>query len=182
MTNSRPAPRHQPIDTAAYAELRAIAARALAGERRVHTLAPTDLVHEAWVRIARAGDPGAEAELPLRLRAARTMREVLVDHARRRRAIKRDAGRTSSLDEHADGLAQSESDARDDDLIELDLALVELADLAPDLAAVVELRFFGGCSVEEAALELDLSPRTVKRRWQLAKGWLAREIAGGDGA
>lgn len=165
-----------PLDTGAYSALRALAARALASERRDHTLAPTDLVHETWLRLARDRDADANHGLSLRVRAARTMRQILVDHARRRAASKRDAGRTSPLDTDAQLAPLIERDAY---VIELDRALQELADLAPDLAAVVELRFFGGCSVEETADELGLSPRTVKRRWQLAKGWLHREIADG---
>jgi RNA polymerase sigma factor (TIGR02999 family) len=111
----------------------------------------------------------ADPDLPLRLRAARTMRQVLVDHARRRVALRR--GVPAPL---ADDVPAA---ARDAYLVDLDAALAELAQLAPDVAQVVELRFFGGCSVEEAADALGLSPRTVKRRWQLAKGWLHREIS-----
>jgi RNA polymerase sigma factor (TIGR02999 family) len=157
------------LDPSAYAELRSIAARELGRERRDHTLRPTDLVHEAWLRLEGAR---SEAAPPLRLWAARTMRQVLVDHARRRSALRRDAGRRAEL-EPDDAPARE----RDEQLFDLDAALLELARLAPELAAIVELLHFGGCTVEEAARELQTSPRTVKRRWRLAKAWLHREIA-----
>jgi RNA polymerase sigma factor (TIGR02999 family) len=155
------------LDPADYDALREIAARQLRHERRQHTLRPTDLVHEAWLRLEQAAAP-ADSELSLRLRAARTMRQVLVDHARRRVALRR--GVPAPL---ADDVPAA---ARDAYVVDLDGALAGLAELAPDVAQVVELRFFGGCSVEEAAEVLGLSPRTVKRRWQLAKAWLHREI------
>ena len=154
------------LDAAAYAELRSIAARALVRERRDHTLRPTDLVHEAWLRWE-----GARADAaPLRLWAARTMRQVLVDHARRRSALRRDAGLRRALD------GEAAAPERDRYLVDLDSALLELSGLAPELAALVELHFFGGCTMDEAARELGLSPRTAKRRWRLAKAWLHREI------
>lgn len=176
ITNSGP----PPFDTGIHAELRELARRELSGERREHTLAPTDLVHEAWLRmapgLADGGAPGLPGDgapgLSLRLRAARAMRQVLVDHARRRSALKRDAGRRVELDTQAPA-----GEAREAYLIEVDQVLAELTELAPDLAVVVELRVFGGFTVEETARELGLSSRTVKRRWQLAKGWLHREIS-----
>ena len=156
------------LDDSAYAELRSIAARELGRERRDHTLRPTDLVHEAWLRLEGSR---SEPAPPLRLWAARTMRQVLVDHARRRSALRRDAGRRAELEDDAPGVE------RDQQLFDLDAALLELARLAPELAAIVELLHFGGCTVEEAARELQTTPRTVKRRWRLAKAWLHREIA-----
>jgi len=156
------------LDTSAYAELRSLAARELGRERREHTLRPTDLVHEAWLRLEGARSAGAP---PLSW-AARAMRQVLVDHARRRSALRRDAGRRAELDPDGGPVLE-----REEHLIDLDAALTELAELAPDLAALVELLHFGGCTVEEAARELRVSPRTVKRRWRLAKAWLHREIA-----
>jgi RNA polymerase sigma factor (TIGR02999 family) len=149
--------------------MRRAAGRLLRAERRDHTLVPTELVHEAWLRMERdAARSGAS-----RVTAARAMREVLVDHARRRAAAKRDAGR------RADGLDPDRiALERDEYVVALDQALAELEAVDTELAAVVELRFFGGLDVPETATALALSPRTVKRRWQLAKAWLHREIAG----
>jgi len=173
MTDALPRERDSAgLDAAAYAELRSIAARELGRERRDHTLRPTDLVHEAWLRME--GAPSTER---VRLWAARTMRQVLVDHARRRSALRRDAGARERLDEDAGPALE-----RDRYLVDLDAALIELAGLSPELATIVELRFFGGCTVQEAARELGLSPRTVKRRWRLAKAWLHGEVADGHDA
>ncbi len=158
--------------TATYATLRELAAGYLALERRGHTLAPTELVHEAWLKL-RAWPPPAEASRVAL--AAHVMREALVDHARRRAALKRGEGRQPlALDE---GTAAVERDAY---VVALDGALAELASFDPELARLVELRFFAGLENEAVGAALGLSPRTVKRRWQLAKGWLHRRI-GADG-
>jgi RNA polymerase sigma factor (TIGR02999 family) len=163
------------LDPTTHASLRELATRVLRGERPDHTLAPTDLVHEAWLRLAnRSGGSGGPAAdgAPDRLFAARVMRQVLVDHARRRAAAKREGNRgVRELDPDQVALA------RDEYVVALDGALAELAESDPELAAVVDLRFFGGLSVEETAAALATSPRTVKRRWQVAKAWLHREIA-----
>ena len=153
-----------PVGLRQHAELRQLARRFLRGERRDHTLAPTDLVHEAWVRLGRGRNFVA---------AARVMREVLIDHARRRSAAKRSGGRRVEMPD-----PEAVAIERDAYVIALDEALADLAQIDPELSAVVELRFFGGASVEETAAALELSPRTVKRRWQLAKAWLHREILG----
>jgi RNA polymerase sigma factor (TIGR02999 family) len=162
------------FDRATYAGLRQVAERLLRGERRNHTLVPTDVVHEAWLRVARSRrnpdnstDTDCDAfDLGL---AARVMRQILVDHARRRGAAKR----TGTV-------VARQVRERDRWLVELDAALADLARLDRELAAVVELRFFGGFDLDETARLLSISPRTVKRRWQLAKAWLQREI-GDDG-
>ena len=154
--------------TGTYAALRRMAAGALAREHRAHTLAPTELVHEVWLRLRGGTRPPRAEELA---RAARAMRETLVDHARRRTALKRGSGRQPlALDEAA---AAEERDAY---VVALDEALDELGALDPELARLVELRFFGGLDTDAVARALGLSPRTVKRRWQLAKGWLHRCI------
>lgn len=152
--------------TGTYAELRRVAAALLARERRAHTLAPTELVHEAWLKLRGGAAPRARVAL-----AASAMREALVDHARRRTARKRGAGTLAlALDPEC---AAVERDAY---VVALDEALRELARLEPELARLVELRFFGGLEAEAVARALGLSTRTVKRRWPLAKAWLHRRI------
>ena len=156
--------------TGTYAELRQVAAGVLAGERRGHTLAPTELVHEAWLKLCRHPPPPDASRLAL---AAHAMRESLVDHARRRGAQKRGEGRTP-VALAAD--ARESAVARDAYVVAIDAALDELSLFDPELARVVELRFFAGLENDAIAAALALSPRTVKRRWQLAKAWLHRRI------
>lgn len=168
----RPAGGPSRLDERLYAELRRTAAACLRGERADHTLVPTDLVHEACLRLGETSSTDAMTAAEIRRLAARTMRRILVDHARRRSADKRDAGRRVDLGDGFDCAVR-----RDEYVVALEGALVDLAELDDGLVAVVELLFFGGCTVEEAAQALDVSPRTVKRRWSLAKGWLHREIS-----
>jgi RNA polymerase sigma factor (TIGR02999 family) len=152
--------------TGTYAELRRVAAALLARERRAHTLAPTELVHEAWLKLRGGPAPGARAAL-----ATSAMREALVDHARRRSAQKRgDGARPLALE------LETAAVERDAYVVVLDEALVELARLEPELARLVELRFFGGLDSVAVGRALGLSTRTVKRRWPLAKAWLHRWI------
>jgi RNA polymerase sigma factor (TIGR02999 family) len=165
-----------PLDERLYSEMKRVAAACLRGERAEHTFTPTDLVHEACLRLRKLEAGGEATTAEIRRMAARTMRRVLVDHARRRAAEKRDSGRRVSFDEDADRAVE-----RDAYVVALDHALADLAALDDGLAAVVDLLFFGGCTVEEAAHALGVSPRTVKRRWRLAKGWLHREITSHDG-
>ena len=152
--------------TGTYAELRRVAAVLLARERRGHTLAPTELVHEAWLKLRAGNTPRSRVGL-----AASAMRAALVDHARRRTAAKRSTGGvTLQLEPEAVALE------RDAYVVALDQALGELAEFDRELAHLVELRFFGGLEPEAVARALGLSPRTVKRRWQLAKAWLHQRI------
>jgi len=154
--------------TDTYAEVRRLAAALLARERRAHTLAPTELAHEAWLKLRGGVTPASRVAL-----AASAMREALVDHARRRGAGKRGSGvAPQALDD------SSAAVARDAYVVALDEALRELASEDPELARLVELRFFAGLDAAELAEALGLSPRTVKRRWQLAKAWLHRRVAG----
>ncbi len=156
-----------------YDELRAIAAAQMRGERRDHTLQPTALVHEAFLRLSDQRRRQWKERRQFFAVASRLMRQVLVDHARAHRASKRggEAARVevTSLDALA---APSEVF----DVLALDEALTRLAALQPRLARVVELRFFGGLEVEETAELLGCSPRTVKRDWVLARAWLIREL------
>lgn len=156
--------------TGTYRELRRSAAAALAREPRRHTLAPTELVHEAWMKLRSTELPPAGHGLAL---AARAMREALVDHARRRGARKRGEGAAV-----LDLVCEPSAGERDAYVVALDGALAELAQQDPELARLVELRFFAGLDEDQLVRALGLSPRTLKRRWQLAKGWLHQRIQG----
>ncbi len=155
-----------------YEELRSLADRYLRNEPAGHTLQPTALVHEAYLRLTADERGGCVGRTQFFCVAARAMRKLLIDHARRRRAAKRGGpGRRLSLEE----VAEPETN-RDEYMVALDEALVELASIDPDLSRVVELRFFCGLSIDDTALVLGVSSMTVKRRWMLARGWLHREI------
>lgn len=153
-----------------YAELRLVAARYLKSERSGHTLQPTALVHEAFLRLVDQKKVVWENRSHFFAIASRMMRRVLVDHARRRAAAKRDA-QVLRLD-----IPLAISPERDPELITLDDALTRLEQLDPAQARVVELRFFGGLTVEETAEVTGTSPATVKREWQTARAFLRREI------
>jgi RNA polymerase sigma factor (TIGR02999 family) len=155
-----------------YAELRRVASRQLRAERTGHTLQPTALVHEAYVRLV------GQRQVDWRNRthffgvAAQVMRRVLVDHARRRHASKR-GGEVErlSIDPAADTVAADETP-----ILDLDRALQRLKEMDEALARIAELRVFGGLTVEEMAQLLNVSPSTVKRQWRVARAWLAREL------
>jgi RNA polymerase sigma factor (TIGR02999 family) len=155
-----------------YEELRAIAAAQLRGERREHTLQPTALVHEAYLRLAEQRRRHWKERRQFFAVAARLMRQILVDHARARGAAKRGGGEATRIEVTGVDVAAPEVF----DVLPLDDALTRLAALQPRLAKVVELRFFGGLEVEETAELLACSPRTVKRDWALARAWLIREL------
>lgn len=155
-----------------YDELRALAQQYLHRERPDHTLQPTALVNEAYLRLStqREVDFGNRAQFFGM--AAQMMRRILVNHAEARNAGKRDGLRTQvTLDE-----AVSWTGGRDVDLIDLDNALARLAAIDPRQAQLVELRFFAGLSIDDTASVLSLSPATVKREWTVAKAWLRREL------
>jgi RNA polymerase sigma factor (TIGR02999 family) len=151
-----------------YADLRRVARRRLNAEGRDHTLSPTALVHEAYLRLVDQHSVRWQNRAQFFAVASELMRRILVDHARRRGAAKRGGGTVRlSLDA---ALAQWESPGLD--LLQLDDALRELAALQPRSARVVEVRFFGGLSIEETAAALDLSRATVEREWAAARAWL----------
>ena len=157
-----------------YEELRLLARRQLAGEWRQRTLDTTGLVHEAYLKLVDRSVVPVKSRAYFFAAAARAMRQVLVDAARRRNRAKRGGGiRPESLDE-----ARVAVDHFAADLLDLDGALAKLAEKLPRQARVLECRFFGGLSVEDTAAALDLSPRTVKRDWSLAHAWLYRELEG----
>jgi RNA polymerase sigma factor (TIGR02999 family) len=153
-----------------YEELRKLAASYLREERPNHTLQPTALVNEAYLRLTGQKNVTWQNRAHFFGIAAQMMRRILVDHARKRQAAKRDAS--------AWKVATAEIDGSDNapELLALDRALEELEQLDPQQARVVELRFFAGLTVEETAEVAGISPRTVKRDWRTAKAWLAREI------
>ena len=155
-----------------YRELRALAARHFQGQSPGHTLQPTALAHEAFLRLMRSGGADNLVGANLLRMAAAAMRSVLVDHARRRQSKKRQAsGHRVTLDEIA-----LDPDDYDRDILTIDRALDRLAKIEPQWRLVVELRFFGGCSEPEIAQLLDLSTRTVQRHWRMAKAWLRNEL------
>ena len=158
--------------SAVYQELRRLAAVYMRRERPGQTLQATALVHEAYLRLAGAGSPWTDHRHFIGI-AARVMRQILVDRARARGALKRWAGldRVSIRESlvHA-----AEADAM---LPALDEALERLERLDPEQARIVELRYFLGFSVEETAEALGISPATLKRRWALARAWLFRELS-----
>ena len=157
-----------------YRELRRLAEAAMRAERANHTLQPTALVHEAFLRLA--GDHGRFVSRAHFFGVASgVMRRVLVDHARGRNAQKRGSGATLVTVDDLDDLPQPASAALD--LVVLDDALSRLTALDARQGQIVELRFFGGLSVEETAAVVGVSERTVKREWQLSRAWLRREIA-----
>lgn len=151
-----------------YDDLRRIARRHLAGERRSVTLQPTVLVHEAYMRLARQQRAGWQDRAHFLAVAALTVRRLLVERARGRAALKRGGGAVAvTWSEVDEPLASPEMD-----VVALDEALERLAELSPRQARVVELRFFGGLTIEETARVLDVSRATVKADWQMARAWL----------
>ena len=162
-----------------YRELRRLAEAAMRAERANHTLQPTALVHEAFLRLA--SDQGRfESRAHFLGVAAGAMRRVLVDHARGRNAQKRGRGATLVTVQDLDDLPQPAA-TEDLDLVVLDDALSRLTVLDARQGQIVELRFFGGLSVEETAAVVGVSERTEKREWQISRAWLRREIARIDG-
>jgi RNA polymerase sigma factor (TIGR02999 family) len=156
-----------------YSMLHQQAQRALRDQPDGHTLQPTALVNEAYVRLANQPGAGAESRSHFLAVAAMVMRSVLVDHARARQRAKRGGNARALSLGAADGVA-AEEDAVD--VVALDEALDRLAAQDARKARVVELRYFVGLSIEETAKALDASPATVKREWTTARAWLRREL------
>jgi RNA polymerase sigma factor (TIGR02999 family) len=157
-----------------YRELRRLAESVMRAERSNHTLQPTALVHEAFLKLA--GNEGRfESRAHFLGVAAGAMRRVLVDHARGRNAQKRGSGATLVSVDDLDDLPRRAPE--DVDLVVLDDALSRLTALDSRQGQIVELRFFGGLSVEETAAVVGVSERTIKREWQTSRAWLRREMA-----
>jgi len=153
-----------------YKQLRRLAAVQLRKERISHTLQPTALVHEAYLRLVEQKKPDFQCRAHFFAVAARLMRQILVDSARRRQAGKR-AGLRVSLAE-----AVSFEQKRSRDLVALDLGLTQLDKVDPRKSKAVELRYFGGLSLDEIAQVLEVSPITVRRDLRMAEAWLHREL------
>ena len=173
--DDRPAgqpPRAQDVAPRVYDELRRLAAAYMRRERPGQTLQPTALVHEVYLRRAGAGTPWRDERHFVGI-AARSMRQILVERARARGAQKRWAGldRVSLTDSLVHATAE------DAMLPALDEALGRLEQIDPEQARIVELRYFAGLGIEEAAAALDMSPATLKRQWSLARAWLFRELS-----
>jgi len=155
-----------------YNELRRLARRHLVAERLDHTLESAALVNETYLRLVRQDAFQWQNRAHFFGVAAQQMRHILVDHARNRRAAKRGGGTPAITLNTEVALPQQQKL----DLLVLDDALEELAELDPHLSRIVELRFFGGLSIEETSVVLEISPATVKRNWAQARAWLQREI------
>jgi RNA polymerase sigma-70 factor, ECF subfamily len=163
-----------PLFKLVYSELRRLASQYMRQERPGHTLQPTALLHEAYLRLIQQSNGAWKDRAHFTAIAARVMRHVLIDYARQRQ-VNRKGGQLFRV-------TLSEGVAADPgpnvDLIALDEALNRLAAIDPRQAAIVELRYIGGLSIEETADALKISPKTVKRDWTVARAWLHREISG----
>jgi RNA polymerase sigma factor (TIGR02999 family) len=155
-----------------YDELRRIARQYLRKERADHTLQPTALVHEAYMKLIDISDVSWQDRAHFFAVASNVMRHILVDHARARAAEKRGGERERIALEDAVNL----SDKADVDLLALDEAMRQLAEFDAQQSKIVELRFFGGLTIEETAHVIGISPATVKREWTMAKAWLFRRM------
>ena len=154
-----------------YAELRRIADSLMAKERCDHTLEPTALAHEVWLRLSKSRNADGLAQGEFLGLAAQAMRRILTEHARKRATEKRGGGvRRTTLA----GVASAREPQ--DFAIDLNAALTDLESVDADLARMVELRFYGGCSIEDLASTLCVSQRTVKRHWRLARAWLQQHM------
>jgi len=157
-----------------YRELRQVAARLLRGERTGHTLQPTALVHELYLRLVEQDRADWKDRAHFLAVAAKLMRHILVDYARARGTAKRD-GMATRIE--IAGFELSGEEPRTEEILAVDEALDRLAELDPQQARVVELRYFAGLTVEETAEAVGISPRTVKRDWAMASAWLRSEIS-----
>ncbi len=161
-----------------YGQLRAVAADRLQREQRGHTLQPTALVHEAWLRLARAADGAYRDEAHFRAAAAQCMREILIDHARRKKAQKRGGGALRVVLDDAVAAPDSAAAAgKTVDLVGLDEALKALEVLDARKCRVVELRFFGGLTLAQIGTTLGVSPKTAEADWYMARAWLRSRLA-----
>ena len=167
------APNLDALMPAVYAELRRLAAHYLKGERPGQTLQPTALVNEAYLKLLKDRPERWQNRAHFCAIAAHAMRQILIERARARDALKRGGGQPRvTFDEGLPAVAPGNSV----DVIALDNALERLAALDAGQAKIVELRYFGGLSIEETAEAMGISPATVKRHWAVARAWLAKEL------
>jgi RNA polymerase sigma factor (TIGR02999 family) len=159
-----------------YKELRAVAHHHLQGERADHTLQSTALVHEAYLRLVDQSSLETKNRAHFFAVASKLMRQILVDYARSRRAAKR--GGSCFVELHEELVIPKKRTA---DVVALDSALSELSKKDEQQSQIVELRYFGGLTIEEIAEVLSISAATVKREWTMAKAWISREMRRGDG-
>ncbi|MBI4472131.1 MAG: sigma-70 family RNA polymerase sigma factor [Acidobacteria bacterium] len=159
-------PKKPHIDTMIYAELRRLAAYYFRNERTGHTLQPTALVNEVFIKLSEGKPVQLHDRAHFFAVAARQMRQILIDHARRRNALKRNDTR----------IAVPLESTREENLLVVDEALKDLAELDPRAAQVVELRVFGGLKESEIAETLGISVATVKRDWTFARAWLTSRL------
>ncbi len=160
-----------------YSELRNLAAKKLSNEANDPTLQPTALVHEAYLRLVRADQEYSwDSRGHFFAAAAEAMRRILIENARQKKTAKR-GGDLARREFRDDDAPVEENDL--DTLLALDEALTKLAAVEPQAAKVVELRYFAGLTVDQAAQVLGISPRTTKRQWSFARAWLRREMDGG---
>lgn len=152
-----------------YSELRRLASHMLRRERDGHTLQPTALVHEAYFSLVKQENADWRNKSQFMAIAAQAMRRILLQYARRRRAAKRVMPEGAGLE----GVREAW-----EEILAVDAALERLAELSPQQARITEMRYFGGLSVEETAEVLEISPRTVKREWAVARGFLHAELSG----
>jgi RNA polymerase sigma-70 factor (ECF subfamily) len=158
-----------------YRELRRMASHQMRGERTGHTLQPTALVHEAFLRLVDQNADNWHNRAQFFGVAAQLMRRLLVDYARRRRAAKRGIPVTLNEEIYQRGSGADQTE----EILAVDEILARLAELDPRQARVVELRYFGGLSVEETAEALGIAARTVKLDWAMAKGWMKSQLSAG---
>jgi len=162
-----------------YKELRDLAHRYLQRERSGHTLQSTALVHEAYLRLINQGPADTQNRAHFIAVAANLMRQILVDYARARGAAKRGAKMRVEVDLEESAVAAHEQQGAD--IVALDDALIALSRRDEQQTQIIELRYFGGLTIEETAEVLGISPATVKRDWSMAKAWLGREMRRGHG-
>ena len=173
--DSREPPHHlDDLMPALYAELRSLAERALRDERADHTLRPSALVNEVYLRLQRDGDRAWKTRAHFFASASQAIRRILIEHARKHRAQKRSGLRARVP--LSDVIEAGEADKND--LLAIHDSIEALAEFDPRMSRVVELRFFGGLSVEEVALILGHSKRTIEGDWTMARAWLRRRLAG----
>jgi RNA polymerase sigma factor (TIGR02999 family) len=161
-----------------YSELRQLAQHYLRRERSDHTLQSTALVHEAYLRLAGQNAPQWQNRAHFFGIAAHLMRQILVEHARGRGAAKRGGGATKITLDESLGMSMAIAQQNEVDVIVLDKALHDLTEMDAQQGRIVELRFFGGLTIEDTSEVLGISPATVKREWITARAWLFRAITG----